>query len=83
MTESTMPDPTIAGPTTPTPEQRDTQADDKKARAAKKAITGSIADVKEWVGINKSRAQSALDAENDSDSPRKTLVTWLEKRGES
>jgi hypothetical protein len=79
----TLPDPTIAGPTTPTPEQRDAQDEDKKTRAAKEAIQGSVQSVKEWVGGDKSRARSALDAENDSDSPRKTLVTWLEKHGAS
>lgn len=76
---SELPDPTIAGPTTPTPEQRDSQDHDRQARAAKDAVTGSVQDVKDYVGGNASRAQFALDAENEKDSPRKTLVSHLEK----
>lgn len=79
MTESQMPDPTIAGPTTPTPEQRDAQDHDRQSRAAKDAVQGTVQDVKAYVGEGRTRAQFALDAENQQDSPRKSLVSHLEK----
>jgi hypothetical protein len=40
--------------------------------------TGTINEVKAWVGDDKERAQAALDAENEKDNPRSTLVDWLE-----
>jgi hypothetical protein len=40
--------------------------------------TGTIAEVKDWVGDDKERAQAALDVENAKDNPRSTLVEWLE-----
>lgn len=40
--------------------------------------TGTIAEVKSWVGDDKERAQAALDVENEKDNPRSTLVDWLE-----
>lgn len=39
---------------------------------------GSVDEVMEWVGDDPDRAQAALDAENESDSPRSTLVQKLE-----
>lgn len=39
---------------------------------------GSIKNVLAWVGEDATRAQKALDAENDSDDPRSSLVTKLE-----
>ena len=39
---------------------------------------GTINEVLDWVGIDKERAQEALDAEQGQDKPRKTLVSALE-----
>lgn len=39
---------------------------------------GSIKKVLDWVGDDATRAQKALDAENDSDETRTSLVTKLE-----
>ena len=40
--------------------------------------TGTISEVKAWVGDDKDRARLALDAENDKDDPRVTFVEYLE-----
>lgn len=39
--------------------------------------SGSVADVLEWVGDDLERAQQALDAEQERDTPRRTLVEPL------
>lgn len=39
---------------------------------------GTVDEVLAWVGDDKDRAQQALDAEEDSDKPRSTLVEALE-----
>ena len=41
--------------------------------------TGTVDDVKEWVGDDPDRAQQALDAELDGQN-RTTLIDWLEAR---
>jgi hypothetical protein len=53
--------------------------DDTGPRTAKQAIQGTVQDVKDWVGDSKRRAQSALKAENEQDSPRATLISHLER----
>lgn len=40
---------------------------------------GNISEINEWVGDDKDRAQLALDAENEQENPRKTLVKHLEE----
>jgi hypothetical protein len=40
--------------------------------------TGSISEIKEWIGTDKDRAQHALDVEKAKDNPRVTLVEYLE-----
>jgi hypothetical protein len=42
--------------------------------------TGTIASVKSWVGTDKERAQQALEAEQQRETPRNTLVEWLQDR---
>ena len=42
--------------------------------------SGTIAEVKEWVGDDRDRAEHAYDHEADSDNPRVTLISWLEDR---
>lgn len=39
---------------------------------------GTISEVKSWVGSDLERAQKALDAENEKEDPRVTLVAYLE-----
>lgn len=38
---------------------------------------GTVKEVLEWVGEDKDRAQAALDAENATDEPRKSLIKEL------
>lgn len=38
----------------------------------------TISEIKDWVGTSPSRAQQALAAENQRETPRVTLVAWLE-----
>jgi hypothetical protein len=40
--------------------------------------TGTINEIKAWVGDDQEKAQAALDAENEKENPRSTLVDWLE-----
>jgi hypothetical protein len=40
---------------------------------------GTVPEVLSWVGDDKDRAQKALDAENENDKPRKSLVSELEE----
>lgn len=40
--------------------------------------SGSIAEIKRWVTTDKERAALALEKELNSDSPRVTLVSYLE-----
>jgi hypothetical protein len=40
--------------------------------------SGTISEIKDWVGDDKDRAQKALDAEKANEKPRKTLVEDLE-----
>lgn len=40
--------------------------------------TGTISEVQDWVGDDKSRAEEALAAENEKEKPRVSLVEWLE-----
>lgn len=40
---------------------------------------GTTAEVSDWVGSNKERAQQALDAEEATGKPRKTLVADLKE----
>lgn len=40
--------------------------------------SGTVPEVLSWVGDDKERAQKALDAENENDKPRKSLVSELE-----
>lgn len=40
--------------------------------------SGSIAEIKRWVTTDKERAELALEKEINSDSPRVTLVSYLE-----
>lgn len=40
---------------------------------------GTTAEVLEWVGSDKAKAQRALDAEEATDKPRKTLVGELKE----
>lgn len=42
--------------------------------------TGTIASVKSWVGDDESRAERALEAEQRRETPRNTLVEWLQDR---
>ncbi|HPJ18021.1 MAG TPA: hypothetical protein PK635_02740 [Actinomycetota bacterium] len=39
---------------------------------------GTIAEIQAWVGDSNVRAQLALDVENAKETPRATLVSWLE-----
>ena len=41
---------------------------------------GTIASVKSWVGEDKSKARRALDVEQSRETPRNTLVEWLQDR---
>jgi hypothetical protein len=40
---------------------------------------GTAAEILEWVADDPTRAQAALDAENERDNPRSTLIDSLEK----
>lgn len=40
--------------------------------------SGTIPEIKDWVGDDSDRAQRALDAENANAKPRATLVGYLE-----
>jgi hypothetical protein len=40
---------------------------------------GTIPDVKDWVGDDISRAHQAYDSENERDTPRVTLLAYLEE----
>lgn len=40
-------------------------------------VAGKMRDVKAWVGTDKARAQAALEVEENFESPRPTLLTWL------
>lgn len=63
----------IEADTTPKP------AKEKKVEAVSEVPTGSVKEVLAWVDADADKAKKALDAENASDSPRKTLVKDLEE----
>lgn len=48
-----------------------------KTEKVSEVPTGSIKEVKDWVGDDTERAQVALDAENEGNQ-RSTLITYLE-----
>jgi hypothetical protein len=39
---------------------------------------GTIKEIQNWVGDDKSRAEEALAVENEKEKPRSSLVEWLE-----
>jgi hypothetical protein len=56
------------------------QGEQDTASNGSEVPNGTTQEVLDWVGDDKARAQSALDAENAKSSPRSTLVSELEKR---
>lgn len=59
------------------------RTEDELAAEAAQADTdvpeGTTNEIMAWVGDSTERAKNALDAENENDTPRKTLVSQLEK----
>lgn len=53
-------------------------AADREAYESEPVPEGTTAEIMDWVGDDADRAQRALDAENENDKPRKTLVSQLE-----
>jgi hypothetical protein len=68
---------TVEQPEEPDTEQVETE-DEQAAAGGEEPPEGTVDEVLEWVGGDPEKAQRALDAENESDSPRSTLVTQLE-----
>lgn len=60
------------------PEEQAAPAPEPEDSGSEEVPTGTINEVKAWVGDDKERAQAALDAENAKETPRSTLVDWLE-----
>lgn len=54
------------------------EAEDTEEESGDEVPDGTVDEVKEWVGDDPEKAQKALDAENESDTPRSTLVDHLE-----
>jgi hypothetical protein len=52
----------------------------KKEEEANATPSGTIPEIKDWVGDDTERAQRALDAENANEKPRKSLVGYLEDK---
>jgi hypothetical protein len=50
----------------------------KKEEEENATPSGTIPEIKKWVGDDTERAQRALDAENANEKPRATLVEYLE-----
>jgi hypothetical protein len=65
-------------PETPEPEDQTAPGEDGGGEQDLTVPTGTINEIKAWVGDDKEKAQAALDAENAKESPRSTLVDWLE-----
>lgn len=53
--------------------------ENREAYESEPVPVGTTVEVMDWVGDDGERAQRALDAENENDTPRKTLVSQLEK----
>jgi len=50
----------------------------RPARESNEVPVGTSAEIQDWVGDDKERAQRALDKENENANPRKGLVKHLE-----
>lgn len=55
------------------------QEDNWRAADTTSVPSGTVVQVLSWVGESKARAESALDAEQERDNPRKSLVEALDE----
>lgn len=71
-----------------TPESEDDKGKDKEPKAVEAEVTdddddgypddGTIPEVKEWIGDDLDRAQTAYDREQEKSTPRSTLLDYLD-----
>jgi hypothetical protein len=67
----------------PEPQAQEQEQEQPPAEEQSEVPDGTTAEILQWVGDDKERAQQALDKENADESPRKGLTGELEKKLES
>lgn len=59
-------------------EDEDEESESGGKKTGQRVPEGTVEEVKAWVKKNPDRARKALERENESDSPRSTLTSYLE-----